>query len=380
MKIKLGIERLDDFKEVFEGKKVGLITNPTGIDSNFKSSIDILNEKTILKALYAPEHGIRGSVQAGLKVATYIDEETGIPVYSLYGETRKPTEEMLKDIDLLAIDIQDVGSRFYTYIYTMAYSMMACKEHNKTFVVFDRPNPINGVDFEGNILDLTYRSFVGYYPIVQRHGMTIGELAKMFNEEFGIGCDLVIIPMENWKREMSFEDTGLPWVYPSPNLPTINSTYAYNATCVFEGTNVSEGRGTTLPFELVGAPWIKPETLAKALNDLGLPGVHFRVQYFMPTFSKHKDEMCGGVQVHILDRKKFLPVRTGWAMLEVIRDLYPNDFEVNKPYVEGRPRMLQYNTGCNYILEREYSLAEQFAIIDRDSKQFTTTRSKYLLY
>lgn len=380
MKTKLGIERIDDFKEIFEGKRIGLITNPTGIDSTFKSSIDILREKAQLTALYGPEHGVRGSIQAGVKISTYIDETTGIPVYSLYGDTKKPTAEMLENVDILAIDIQDVGSRFYTYIYTMAYAMMACKEHNKRFVVFDRPNPINGVDFEGNILDLTYRSFVGYYPIVQRHGMTMGELAKLFNEEYEIGCDLVVIPMENWKREMSFEDTKLPWVYPSPNLPTINSAYVYNCTCIFEGTNVSEGRGTTLPFELVGAPWINPDQLSQVLNNLGLPGVYFRPQYFMPTFTKYKEEMCGGVQLHVFDRQAFQPVHTGWAMLEVIRNLNPDYFSVNKPYVEGRPCMLQYNTGCNYIMEKTYTLEEQFAILERDTKKFSTIRQKYLIY
>ena len=222
-KVILGIENIDNYKSVFEGKRVGLITNPTGIDSNFKSSIDILREKTNLVALFSPEHGVRASIQAGQKLDTYVDEETGITVYSLYGATKKPSKEIMDKVDIISIDIQDNGSRYYTFIYTMAYCMQACAEYGKTFVVFDRPNPINGVQVEGNKLDVAkYRSFVGYYEMPQRHGLTMGELAKLFNEEYGIGCNLVVVPMINWERWMDFEDTKLPWVIPTPNLPTIS--------------------------------------------------------------------------------------------------------------------------------------------------------------
>ena len=253
MRTVLGIERIDEFKEVFKGKRVGLLTNPTGIDSGFNPSIALLKNKTALVALFSPEHGVRGDVQAGVHVPQYLDEIYQLPVYSLYGQTRKPTKEMLEEIDVFAIDIQDIGSRFYTYIYSMAYIMQACQEFGKTEVVFDRPNPIGGEAVEGNILDLRFRSFIGYYPIVQRHGMTIGEIAKMFNEEFGIGCNLTVIPMLNWNRKMFFEDTNLPWVFPSPNIPKVDTAFVYNATCIFEGTNVSEGRGTAVPFEIAGA-------------------------------------------------------------------------------------------------------------------------------
>lgn len=376
----LGIERLDEYLYLFEGKRVGLITNPTGIDSNFKSSINLLKEKVNLVALYSPEHGVRANVQAGEHVSKYHDEIYDLPVYSLYGDTRRPNEEMLSEIDILAIDIQDVGSRFYTFIYTMAYSMDSCKKYGKEFVVFDRPNPINGVDVEGNILDLTYRSFIGYYPIVQRHGMTIAELAKMFNEEYQIGCLLHLILMKDWQRTDEFEDTNLPWVLPSPNLPTVQSAFAYNATCIFEGTNISEGRGTTSPFELFGAPWIKPEALCEKLNAHQLPGVYFRVQYFVPTFSKHQGIMCGGVFMHITNRKTFKAVKTGWMLLNEIRHMYPNDFEVREPYVMGRPCMLEFNTGCNYIIEDSKTLSEQWAILEHESNKFLKERVKYLLY
>ena len=302
----LGIERIDEFQSVFAKKRIGLITNPTGIASNFKSSIEILNEKTNLVALFSPEHGIRASIQAGEHLESYVDDETGIMVYSLYGATRRPSKEIMDKIDIMSIDIQDCGSRYYTFIYTMAYCMQACAEFDKEFVVFDRPNPINCEKVEGNILNTDkYRSFVGYYPIVQRHGMTMGELAKLFNEEYKINCKLTVIPMLNYERWMDFEDTQLPWVIPTPNLPTIATAYVYNATCIFEGTNVSEGRGTTTPFELIGAPWIKSERLAEELNSYNLKGVYFRPQYFTPTFSKYAKTLCGGVFVHITDRKTF---------------------------------------------------------------------------
>ncbi len=378
--VKLGIDNIDLYLDVFKDKRVGLITNPTGINSNFVSTIDVLYEKTNLKALYSPEHGVRGNIQAGVKMDSYIDEKTGVMVYSLYGSMRKPSKELMDDIDLICIDIQDVGSRFYTYIYTMAYCMMACKEFGKKFVVFDRPNPARCDIVEGNILDINYRSFVGYYPICQRHGLTIGEISKMFNEEFGIGCDLTIIKMSNYKRNMSYNDTNKLWVVPSPNFPKYETSYVYNATCIFEGTNISEGRGTTTPFEVVGAPFIDPYKLSERLNSYGFNNVFFRPMFFTPTFSKYKDETCGGVYVHVFDNKMENSVKIGWMMLYEIRKMYPDNFKIIAPYVEGKPCMLQYNTGCNYIFEDKYNINELFDIIDKDTLEFTKTRKKYLLY
>lgn len=378
--IKLGIDNIDKYLDFFKGKRVGLITNPTGLNSEHVSTIDVLKEKVNLVALFSPEHGVRGHMQAGVRFDTYVDEETGITVYSLYTKDKRPTKEMLDQIDVLCIDIQDAGSRFYTYIYTMAYSMMACSEYDKEFVVFDRPNPVNASDYEGNILDINYRSFVGYYPILQRHGLTMAELAKMFNEEFGIKCKLTNILMENYDREKYYDETGLLWVLPSPNFPTIDTAVVYNATCIFEGTNISEGRGTTKPFEYVGAPFIDGKALEEKMNSLNLPGVIFRRQYFTPTFSKFQGEMCYGVQVHITDRKVFKAVKTGWALLDVIRHMYPNDFKVLAPYKEGANCMLQFNTGCNYIKEDKYTLEEQFAILERETKEFESLRNKYILY
>lgn len=376
----LGIERIDEFKHLFENKRVGLITNPTGIDGNFKSSIDILREKTNLVGLFSPEHGVRASIQAGEHLATYIDEETGITVYSLYGSTRRPSKEILDTLDVMTIDIQDVGSRYYTFIYTMVYCMQECAKNGKKFVVFDRPNPVDCEKVEGNILDLKYRSFVGYYPIPQRHGLTIGELALLFNKEYDINCDLEVIPMLNYERWMSFEDTKLPWVIPSPNFPTINTAYAYNATCVLEGTNVAEGRGTTTPFEIFGAPWMKSETLARQLNELNLPGVYFRPQYFTPTFAKYAKELCGGVFMHVTDRKAFHSIKTSWAILRVIRENYAEHFKLTPPYVEGRPCMFEFETGCDYIRDMTYTLQEEWDILDKDEATFREIRKKYLIY
>jgi len=378
--MKLGIDNLDKYLDLFAGKRVGLITNPTGLNSSHLSTIQVLQGKVNLVALFSPEHGVRGNLQAGVKLDSYIDDESGVIVYSLYGDTRKPTKEMMDNLDILCMDIQDGGSRFYTYIYTMAYAMQACAEYDKEFVVFDRPNPINGVDFEGNILDITYRSFVGYYPIVQRHGMTMGELALLFNQEYAINCHLKVIPMEGWDRNKYYDELDLLWVFPSPNYPSVNCGVLYNGTCIFEGTNISEGRGTTLPFEIVGAPFINPKELAKDLNDLGLKGVYFRPLYFTPTFSKHAGVICGGVQVHLTSRKDFRPVKTGWAMLDIIRHKYPEDFQVNKPYTPTGKTMLEYNTGCDYIINDLYSLEEQFNIIEKDTKEFAKIRKKYLIY
>ena len=379
-KVKLGIDNIENCAGLFQGKRVGLITNPTGLSSDFKSTIDILKEHTELKALYSPEHGIRGDIQAGEKVDNYIDEKSGVTVYSLYGKNKKPTYEILKDIDVLAFDIQDVGSRFYTFIYTMAYAMQSSREFGKTFVVFDRPNPIGGGDVEGNILEEEFKSFIGLYPITQRYGLTIGELAKMFNEEFKIGCDLKIIPMTGWKRNMYFEDTGLNWVMPSPNMPTINTAFVYNGTCLFEGTNISEGRGTTIPFEVVGAPWLDAYKLADKMNELGMPGVKFRPVYFTPTFSKHSGKLCRGVQLHVTDRKTFNSVNAGLSLLYVVKEMSGDKFEYIEPFSKNGKPIFDYNTGCSYVKEGKYSLDGLIGMWEVEARKFKDIKQKYHIY
>jgi uncharacterized protein YbbC (DUF1343 family) len=378
--VKLGIDLIERSLDLFIGKRVGLITNPTGINSQLESTINILNKFTNLVALFSPEHGVRGNVQDGVKLETYVDEKTGCTVYSLYGTTNRPTKEMMDNIDIMCIDIQDVGSRFYTYLYTMAYAMEACKQFNKEIVVFDRPNPINGLKVEGNILNLKYRSFIGYYPITQRYGLTIGELAQLFNEEYSIGCKLSVVKMEGWHRDMTWDDTSLHFVFPSPNIPTVDTAFVYNATCVFEGTNISEGRGTTKPFELVGAPWIDPDKLAKIMNEKELPGVKFRPLYFTPTFSKHKDVLCGGVECIVTDRVSFETVKTGWTLLYEIKKIDEVNFKFLPPYKEGQNPMIDLNNGNSYLREGVYSLEELYKILENDSLIFKKLKEKYHLY
>ncbi|MEK5495700.1 DUF1343 domain-containing protein [Bacillus sp. FSL M8-0077] len=378
--VKTGIETLlSSNLSWLKGKKVGLITNPTGIDANMKSSVDLLFEHPDIKltALYGPEHGVRGDAQAGEGVESYTDEKTGLPVYSLYGKTRKPTPEMLKNVDVLLFDIQDVGTRYYTYIYTMAYAMEAAKENNIPFVVLDRPNPIGGLKVEGPVLEPEHASFVGLYPIPLRHGMTTGELAYMFNKEFHINADVKVIKMKHWKRSMTFDDTKLPFVLPSPNMPTVDSTFVYPATGLIEGTNVSEGRGTTKPFELIGAPYINSNELADHLNGLKLKGVQFRPVSFTPTFSKHAGTLSHGVQLYVTDRKSFEAVKTGLSIIKAIHDLYPNDFQFLQT---GSFDKLIGNSWIKEEINKGTPIKHIMKQYHHDLKTFEKKRKKYLIY
>ncbi|MCL2287557.1 MAG: DUF1343 domain-containing protein [Firmicutes bacterium] len=385
MPIKIGIDQLQNHSHIFAGKRVGLLTNCTGINSNFVSTIDLLHKEFNLVKLFAPEHGVRGNLQAGVTLEGYTDERTGLPVVSLYGTNRRPTAEMLADIDIFTFDIQNVGSRFYTYLYTMAYIMEACAANGKKCVVFDRPNPLNASTVEGNILDLTCKSFIGLYPIPQRYGLTIGECANLFNAEYGINCDLTVVAMDGYRRDMYFEDTGAPWVVPSPNIPVIDTCFTFNATCIFEGTNVSEGRGTTKPFHFIGASWLCGDKLADALNAFALPGVHFRPHYFTPlpylaNGAKYAGELCGGVEVHVLDRRVFRPVQTGVTMLYTIRGLGGSNFKFTPPYHEKGKHMIDYSTGGTYIREGKYNLEEVVQLYARESAEFVKIKSKYHIY
>lgn len=377
--IKLGIENLEKFKDIFKDKRVGLITNHTGVNKDLKSTIDILNEQVNLVALFAPEHGIRGDLQAGVKLDTYTDEQTGLPVYSLYGETRRPTKKMLENVDILCFDIQDVGARFYTYIYTMAYGMMAVKDYGKEFVVFDRPNPVDANTVEGNILDLKCRSFVGYYPLLQRYGLTVGELALMFNKEYEIDSKLTVIPMTGYKRDMNYFDTKLNWILPSPNLPSIESTFPYLATCYFEGTNMSEGRGTTRPFSQFGSPWLDNKKLISKLNEFNFEGVLFRESYFTPTFSKFENEFCKGVELIITDYKKFTPVFLGMVIIKLIDEMH-EEFEYRGPWRSDGEPMINLLVGDNFIRDNTLTIDEIKKKFDKDQAEFTKIKQGYHIY
>jgi uncharacterized protein YbbC (DUF1343 family) len=324
--VRNGVEVLLENPSEFIGDaKVGLITNPTGVTLGLYSTLDAFHEHPgiDLTAVFGPEHGARGDVQDALPVESRVDEATGLPVYSLYGEVRRPTAEMLEGVDLLVFDIQDVGARFYTYVSTLTHALEAAEEHGRGIVVLDRPNPINGIAVGGNIPEPGFESFVGLHRVPIRHGLTIGEFALMANE--GIGAELRVVPMEGWSRGMWFDETGLPWVQPSPNIPTIETATVYPGTCLFEGVNVSEGRGTTRPFECIGAPWIDARGWSLALNVLGLDGVVFRPCHFTPTFDKYRGELCGGVQLHVTDWDAFRPVEAGLHMLATCIDLWPEE-------------------------------------------------------
>jgi uncharacterized protein YbbC (DUF1343 family) len=379
-KVKVGIDNIDKYKMLFAGKRVGLITNATGVNGNLQSTIDILKEKTNLVALYAPEHGVRGNIMAGAKVDTYIDTKTGLPVYSLYGATKKPTPEMLQDVDVLVFDIQDVGARSYTYIYTMAYAMQSCSELGKTFVVLDRPNPVGGEIVEGNVLKPGFESFIGMYPIPIRHGLTVGELAKLFNEQFGIRCDLAVVEMTGWKRDMFFDQTGLPWVMTSPNVPTADTALVYSGIGIFGGTNLSEGVGTTRPFEFVGAPWIDAAELAEKMNRLQLPGVVFRPAYFTPQFSKQKGNLCGGVQIHVTNRKEFRAVKTGVQLLYQIKEMSGDQFQFALSGYAGTNEKIDLAVGDDTLRRGIYPPQELLQRWDQDAHAFKEMSQKYYLY
>ncbi len=335
----LGSDVLFD-RDLVRGRTVGIVCNPSSVSTGYQHVLDRASAAGVrIGAIFGPQHGFRSDVQDNMIETPHItDERRRIPVYSLYSETREPSPEMLDGLDALVIDLQDVGTRVYTYIYTMAHCMIAAKRSSVPVIVCDRPNPVGGVAVEGPVLEEGCTSFVGEYPIPLRHGMTIGELAMLFNEHFGIGAKLEVVRMMDWRRSMYHDETGLPWVMPSPNIPTLDSATVYPGMVMFEGTNVSEGRGTTRPFELAGAPWVDPEPFAAGLNAQRLAGVHFRPVMFEPTFHKHAKLACGGCQVHVTDRAAFRPVLSAVALIDAFRRASPNEFAWRDPPYEYRVR------------------------------------------
>ena len=320
-----------------DGKRVGLVANPASVDAGLRHVVDAVAALpgVELAALFGPQHGFRSDLQDNMVETEHARHPVlDVPVYSLYGETRAPTGAMLAGLDVLVIDLQDVGTRVYTYIHTMTSCLRACAAHGVPVVVCDRPNPVGGAAVEGAVVEPGFESFVGLFPIPMRHGLTIGELARLCNETFGLHAALEVLPLEGWQREMYQDDTGLPWVLPSPNLPTLESAMTYPGMVLLEGTNLSEGRGTTRPFEIVGAPWLDAHRLADALHELRLPGVHFRPANFQPTFQKHAGQTCGGCQVHVTDRSAFRPVLTAVALLQICRRLAPDRFAWRQPPYE----------------------------------------------
>jgi uncharacterized protein YbbC (DUF1343 family) len=388
-KIVLGIEKLcSERSDLIEGRRIGLVCNQASVDHDLRHSADVLKsvEGVRLTTLFGPQHGIRGDAQDNMVETPHTyDVETGLPVHSLYSETREPTEEMLGDVDVLVCDLQDVGCRIYTFVYTIANCMRVARRLGKRVIVCDRPNPIGGVAVEGNLLEAGFESFVGQFPLPTRHGMTAGELSKIFNEHWGIGCDLEVVTMDGWSRELWFDETDAPWVLPSPNMPTLDTASVVPGTVHLEGTQVSEGRGTTRPFELVGAPYVMAGEFARKLESIGLPGVHFRPTNFLPTFQKHAGLTCGGVQIHVHDRLELRPVVTGLAVVKTCFDLYGENFRWKEPpyeYVFDK-NPFDVISGTDRVrisIERGDSLEDLERSWRAELPEFENVREKYLLY
>ncbi len=389
MRVRTGLDLfLDQRLDLVAGKRVTVIAHSASVDSRIRNIVDLFRHhpEIELVSVMGPQHGIYGETQDNMvEWEGYRDPDSKLPFHSLYGETRRPTRSMLSETDVLVFDLQDVGARYYTFIHTLALVLEAAGESGKEVVVLDRPNPIGGVQLEGPVLDPAFRSFVGLYPLPIRHGMTMGEIAGYLNSEFALGCSLQVVPMQGWKREMYFENTGLPWVMPSPNMPSVETALAYPGLCLLEGTNVSEGRGTTRPFELSGAPWISAPALVAELECARLPGVHFRPLYFIPTFHKWAGERVGGIQIHVTDRARFKPFLTGLVLVRLYRELSDGRFEWKPPPYEYEMEKLPFDILCGtdrLRLQLEDGTAPQDAARQWQPqlKAFEEVRQRYLLY
>ena len=387
--VRLGVEKLLKEKvELVSGARIGLICNQASVNHEYEHAADLFHQQAgiELKALFGPQHGIRGDVQDNMIETDHAtDRKTGLPVYSLYSETREPTEAMLQDVDVLVFDMQDVGCRIYTFIYTMANCMRAARQFGKRVIVCDRPNPINGTQVAGNTLEPEFASFVGLFPIPTRHGMTPGELALLFNKNFNIQCELDVVTMDGWNRDSWHDETDAPWVLPSPNMPTVDAATVFPGTVHFEGTQMSEGRGTTRPFELIGAPYIDPDQYADYLNALQFEGVRFRACAFQPTFQKHARVTCGGVQIHVTDRNVFEPVSVGVAMVKAAHDLYPNDFRWKEPpyeyvYDKNPFDVISGTDKIRKAFEQGIGLHELLSSWKQPLQEFHEIRRAHLLY
>jgi uncharacterized protein YbbC (DUF1343 family) len=378
--IRNGIDCIGQYTHLFKGKRLGLITAPTGLNNDFVSTIEILHENFKLAALFSPEHGVRGDQAAGAQVETYLDPIINVPVYSLYRkDSKRLNQEMLDEVDMIVYDIQDVGVRYYTFIYTMLHALEDCAKAGKEFVVLDRINPLDGVTVEGNILKQAYQSFVGNYPLCVRYGLTAGEVASMANDQMNWNCKLHVVLCDGWERKMQFPDTGRIWVMPSLGIPRFDTALLYSGTCLFEGTNMSEGRGTAAPFEIVGAPFINAQKLADEMNSKKLPGVVFRPVYFKPTFSKFQGESCSGVQVHVLDPHAIQPLATGIALMYAIKINYEQFSFLPPLMMNSRPFI---DLLCGDKLYRDDTvdvpgLLEQFR---EESREFAHMKQQYHLY
>ena len=378
--VKNGIDCIDQYDHVFRGKRLGLITSISGVNQKLQSTVDILSDKYNLTALFSPEHGVRGNIGAGDIVENDIDPYTGIPVLSLYRrESKRLTKEMLEMADAIVYDIQDIGTRYFTFISTLYYAMQGCEKNQKEFIVFDRQNPLGG-KVEGNIQNEQFESFIGAYPLCMRYGMTIGELADMIYDEQNYHFPLTIISVEGWKRDMMFPDTDNIWVMPSPGIPRFNTALLYPGTCLFEGTNLSEGRGTAAPFEIIGAPYVDGYKFARYMNQKKLPGVMFSPAYFVPSTSKYQGEECQGIHIHVTEFERYESVKTGIVLLDAFRNCYSKDFGFLKPLEEGGKRSIELLFGNAMITNETVSLGELLETMEQDTDTFIKRKEKYQRY
>jgi uncharacterized protein YbbC (DUF1343 family) len=384
-----GLDLVDKlWPKELRGARVGLVAHPASINHRIQHATGIFrsSKKFRLTAFFGPQHGILGQTQDNMvEWEGFRDPSSGLPVYSLYGNTRKPRPEMLTDIDALVIDLQDVGSRYYTFIWTLELCMQACHEAGRAMIVLDRPNPIGGHLTEGPVLNPEFASFVGLRPLPVRHGMTVGEIAAYLRDAFYSDLDCRVITMQKWKRKMWFDQTGLPWVMPSPNMPTLDAALVYPGMCLLEGTNISEGRGTTRPFEIFGAPFIHSETLVNVLKEFKLPGIVFRPLSFEPTFQKHAGTLCHGAHIHVTNRETFKPFKTGVAVLKAIHNTYPRDFAWKQPPYEYEEIKLPIDilAGGDRLrkeIEAWKDLDEMEKWWKEEARGFEKIRKKYLMY
>jgi uncharacterized protein YbbC (DUF1343 family) len=389
-RIKIGLDLFEKrWPRALSGARVGLLVHPASVNARLEHAqgLFLKSRKCRLTALFGPQHGIYGQTQDNMvEWRGFSDPGTGLPVFSLYSDQRKPSPSLLKGIDALVIDLQDVGSRYYTFIWTMELCMEACAEHAKSVIILDRPNPIGGRAIEGTVLGPEYSSFVGRHPLPVRHGMTVGEIGSYFHDTFYPSLDFHVIPMQGWKRDMWFNECGLPWVLPSPNMPTPDTALVYPGMCLLEGTNLSEGRGTTRPFEIFGAPFIEPDRMLKRLKEFRLPGVSFRPLYFEPMFQKHARMLCGGAQIHVINRERFRPFKTAVALLKSVRELYPYEpLWKDPPYEYETERMPFDILAGNSRLRKEIEEGEELDRMERwwqeQCAHFNrTTRKRFLRY
>ena len=395
--VTLGIDRIEEapYRSLLKDQRIGLVTNASGLSPRYgwRGTVEVMAPRYRVTALFAPEHGVRGVLGPGEKVSHGVDALSGIPTYSLFEDmvfagadeasTDKaymPAPESLREIDLLFFDMQDVGSRYFTYASTLFYTMRAAASAGLPLVVADRPNPLGGEVVEGCRQDESCRSFIGLARVPIRHGLTLGELARYYNGAYGLGCDLTVIPMEGWERSMLWEDCGLPFVRPSPNLPTPQSILVYNGTCMLAGTNATEGRGTTTPFTTVGAPYVNPLELADALDALHLDGLRFSPTHFIPAFSKYQGTVCGGVDIHVTDPRALRSVSLGLHLVRTLQALYPRDFAFRAPATPDGRWHIDLSTGNNTLRTTQRSAAEIYAAWQTDAESFQEETLLYRLY